>query len=63
MLIVIIRIPYVGLIDLNIIITVGDVNLDNLIYPSCIDGLLGEDVGLKCYKPQIPDFWSCDCNK
>ena len=42
----IIRISYVGFIDLKILIIVGDINLVNLIHPSCIDGLLGEDVGL-----------------
>ena len=43
----IIRIPCVGFIDLEILIIVGDINLVNLVHPSCIDGLLGEDVGLK----------------
>ena len=36
-------------IDLKILIIVGDVNLVDLVRPSCIDGLLGEDAGLKIH--------------
>ena len=36
---------YVGFIDLEILIIVGDVNFVDLIHHSCIYGLLGEDAG------------------
>ena len=45
----VIRLSYVGFIDLEILIIVSDVNLVDLVHPSCIDGLLGEDVGLKIH--------------
>ena len=42
----IIGVSYVSFIDLKILIKVGDINLVNLIHPSCIDGLLSEDAEL-----------------
>ena len=44
-----------GFIDLKILIIVGDVNLVGLVHPSCINGLLAEDVG-----PKI-DFFLKSC--
>ena len=45
----IIRVSYVSFIDLEILIIVGDINLVNLVHPSCIDGFLSEDAGLEIH--------------